>query len=213
MSIPSHGRITRVAVASERRPKVEAVRRALSRIAKLRPEEWSDVEVLARSADSGVRATPLSDAEMRRGARQRALALREQLAHAPRHRHRETAATGRTLYVGLEGGVHVEHDADDLHAWLRGWAFACENDVSSWGCGPSIALPPVVARAVIDGEDLARVIDRVSGESDVRSRGGTWGILTLDLLTRAASFEAALLAALSRFYNPAAFVTSESRTL
>lgn len=53
--------ITRVAVASERRPKVDAVRAAVKRIAALQPNPWSHVEIVARSTDSGVRATPLSD--------------------------------------------------------------------------------------------------------------------------------------------------------
>jgi hypothetical protein len=37
---------------------------------------------------------------------------------------------------------------------------------------------------------------------DVRSKQGAWGILSRDLLTRAMSFEAALIAAFAPFYNP-----------
>jgi non-canonical (house-cleaning) NTP pyrophosphatase len=46
------------------------------------------------------------------------------------------------------------------------------------------------------------VIDEVAGSTDVRSRQGAWGVLSRDLLTRAMSFEAALLAAFAPFYNP-----------
>lgn len=208
-------RIRRIAVASERRPKVEAVRNALTQIAALAPENWSDVEVLAHSIDSGVSATPLSDDEMRRGARQRAVTLQRRLAidagdrHPPTDGHRY--AEGRTVCMGLEGGVHIEpateHVVEHATAWLRGWAFATDGDVSAWGCGPSIALPTDVAMAVRSGEDLALVIDRVAGETDVRSRGGTWGVLTRDLVGRAMTFELAVLAALAPFYNPDAYAS------
>ena len=198
MSTRIDPRVVRVAVATERRPKVEAVRRALAQLAPLQPDVWSNVELLLRSTDSGVRATPLSDAEMRRGARQRALTLYDQLTA----RAAPQAHGGRTLVLGLEGGVHLERDHDETFAWLRGWAFATDGRAAGWGCGPSIALPATLAQAVVDGEDLALVIDRLSGEKDVRSRGGTWGILTRNVLSRAATFEVAVLAALSRFYNP-----------
>lgn len=191
----------RVAVASERRPKVEAVRRAIARISQLDPS-WSNVELLARSTESGVSATPVSDVEMRQGARQRVLALHETLlAGQPA----SASVDGRTLAVGLEGGLHVEQGEAERHVWLRGWACASDGVALGWGCGPSIELPHHVAQAVLDGEDLAAVIDRVSGETDVRSRGGTWGILTRDLLVRTETFEAAVLAAFSRFYNAAAY--------
>jgi non-canonical (house-cleaning) NTP pyrophosphatase len=41
----------------------------------------------------------------------------------------------------------------------------------------------------------------VAGERDVRSRQGAWGVLSRDLLTRAQSFESALVAAFAPFYN------------
>ena len=56
---------------------------------------------------------------------------------------------------------------------------------------------------VIDGKrELGVVIDEVAGERDVRSRQGAWGVFSRDLLTRAMSFEAALIAAFAPFYNP-----------
>ncbi|HZS43795.1 MAG TPA: DUF84 family protein, partial [Blastocatellia bacterium] len=70
------------------------------------------------------------------------------------------------------------------------------------GSSPSIEVPRQIAAGVFEGGDeLSVVIDRIAGEHDVRSKQGTWGVLTLDLLTRRQSFEAALLAALAPFYN------------
>jgi non-canonical (house-cleaning) NTP pyrophosphatase len=46
------------------------------------------------------------------------------------------------------------------------------------------------------------VIDDVTGERDVRSKQGAWGVLSKDLVTRSLSFELALIAAFAPFYNP-----------
>jgi non-canonical (house-cleaning) NTP pyrophosphatase len=55
---------------------------------------------------------------------------------------------------------------------------------------------------VIEGRiELGLVIDKVAGVKDVRSRQGAWGILSRDLVTRAMSFEVALIAAFAPFYN------------
>jgi len=185
----------RVAVASERRPKLEAVRRALRRMASV-DATWIGAEIVARSTASGVRATPLSDAELRRGAAQRAHTLRDVL---------RAQGAAATLYLGLEGGLHVEHAGDGDCVWLRSWAYACDGAQGAWGCGPSLQLPARVADPVLHGEDLAVVIDRVTGAADVRSQGGTWGWVTRGLIERADAFEAAVLAALARFYNPDAY--------
>jgi non-canonical (house-cleaning) NTP pyrophosphatase len=48
---------------------------------------------------------------------------------------------------------------------------------------------------------IQRVIDGVAGQTDVRSRQGAWGVLSKGLLTRAMSFETALVAAFAPFYN------------
>jgi non-canonical (house-cleaning) NTP pyrophosphatase len=64
----------------------------------------------------------------------------------------------------------------------------------------------MIADMVIDGKrELGLVIDEVANERDVRSRQGAWGVLSRDLLTRSMSFEAALIAALAPFYNPALY--------
>jgi non-canonical (house-cleaning) NTP pyrophosphatase len=90
--------------------------------------------------------------------------------------------------------------------FLRGWACVTDGSRQSLGCGPSITVPRSIVRSVIEGRrELGVVIDEVAGQSDVRSRQGAWGVLSLDLLTRAASFESALVAAFAPFYNERMF--------
>jgi non-canonical (house-cleaning) NTP pyrophosphatase len=53
---------------------------------------------------------------------------------------------------------------------------------------------------VIEGnQELGTVIDEVANEQDVRSHQETWGVLTLNLVTRAAGFESALVAPFAPF--------------
>ncbi|UCE02041.1 MAG: DUF84 family protein [Candidatus Latescibacterota bacterium] len=186
----------RVVVASERRPKVEAVRRALARLAQVDGARWGECEVVALAATSGVRATPLSDAETQRGARARAREAERELV---------TRGENASLFLGLEGGLHVESDGGEKRVWLRSWTYATDGVVGGFGCGPSVELPARIARAALRGIDLAAVIDSTTGRRDVRSRGGTWGYVTHELIGRADAFEASVVAALARFYNREAY--------
>ena len=127
----------------------------------------------------------------------------------------ETSGEPAALYLGLEGGVHVEA-AEPLTAagaapqtWLRSWACAWDGARVVFGCGPSVLLPEHIAAPVLRGEDLADVIDVVAGAADVRSRGGTWGHVTRGLLPRSLAFETAVLAALAPFYNRDAFAPAD----
>ena len=85
---------------------------------------------------------------------------------------------------------------------LKGWAYVTDGSRGSFGASPSIIVPEVLVHAVVEGgRELAEVIDETAGEHDVRSRQGAWGVLSRDLLTRAMSFEVALVAAFAPFYN------------
>ena len=144
---------------------------------------------------------PLNDWELMNGARQRAVAVREILLE------QNLAAD---LYVGLEGGFHSISIDGEWHTFLRGWAFVTDGRRESFGMSPSISVPDLIVKDVIGGKrELGIVIDEVAGARDVRSKQGAWGILSRDLLTRAMSFEAALIAAFAPFYNPQLYLSDE----
>jgi len=193
----------RLALASERPPKVEAVRAALVRVAALDPARWQGAQLVTRATASGVAATPLHDRDLRRGARQRAESLAALLA---------SAGEPADLYLGLEGGVHVEEDEAGVEpcVWLRSWCYAWDGTRGAFGCGPSLVLPECIAAPVRAGEDMSAVLDRVARGEDLRSRGGTWGYVTRGILTRALAFETAVLAALVPFYHPQPFGAAAS---
>lgn len=186
----------KIALGSDRAAKVEAVRASVARIATI-DVAWKDADVVARAVESNVPAMPLTDEDLMKGARGRAFAVRAAVT---------AGGDEAQLYVGLEGGFHSVRIEGIWHTFLRGWAFATDGERESFGVAPSILVPDSIARRVIDGRlELAEVIDEVAGEHDVRSRQGAWGVLSRDLLTRAMSFEAALIAAFAPFYNRAIY--------
>ena len=169
-----------------------AVRASIARVAAIDPA-WAEATVLARAVETTVPAMPLNDWELMQGARERALAVRDHLLAA-----RRTA----DIYVGLEGGFHSISIEGEWHTFLRGWAYASDGTNGTFGATPSISVPAALAKKVIEGRrELGLVIDEVAGIQDVRSRQGAWGILSRDLVTRAMSFEVALVAAFAPFYN------------
>jgi non-canonical (house-cleaning) NTP pyrophosphatase len=107
------------------------------------------------------------------------------------------------FYVGLEGGFHSITFDGERQTFLHGWAYVSDAAGRGYfGHAPAVTVPPsIVARVERTGRELGEVIDEVAGEHDVRSRQGAWGVLSRGLLTRAMSFETALVAALAPFYN------------
>ena len=65
----------RIAIATERKAKVDAVRLAASSNAGLGIPGWDKVELIARRTESDVAATPVNDADLMRGARSRVQGL------------------------------------------------------------------------------------------------------------------------------------------
>lgn len=173
-----------------------AVRASIARVATI-DSSWVKATVLARAVETSAPAMPLNDWELMQGARERALAVRDQLLAQRRE---------ADIYVGLEGGFHSISIEGEWHTFLRGWAYATDGKTGAFGGTPSISVPASLTKKVVEGRrELGLVIDEVAGIQDVRSRQGAWGILSRDLVTRAMSFEVALVAAFAPFYNKAMY--------
>jgi non-canonical (house-cleaning) NTP pyrophosphatase len=181
-----------IALGSDRAAKIMAVRAAIARVAEIDPS-WAEASVLARAVETNVPTMPLNDWELMQGARERALAIRDQLW---------SQRIEAYIYVGLEGGFHSISIEGEWHTFLRGWAYATDGKSGTFGSSPSISVPASLAKKVIEGRrELGLVIDEVAGTLDARSRQGAWGILSRDLVSRSMSFELALIAAFAPFYN------------
>jgi len=195
----ANARVKTIALGSDRAAKIMALRASIARVAAV-DSSWAEATVLARAVETTVPAMPLNDWELMQGARERALAVRDQL---------RAQRLDADIYVGLEGGFHSISIEGEWHTFLRGWAYATNGKSGTFGAGPSISVPASLTKKVIEGRrELGLVIDEVAGIHDVRSRQGAWGILSRDLVTRAMSFELALIAAFAPFYNKGMYAES-----
>jgi non-canonical (house-cleaning) NTP pyrophosphatase len=181
-----------VAVGSTRAPKVEAVRRVLASLAPV-VEPLRGASVTALDLGGIAPAMPLTLQELLDGSRLRAERVLERLLEQG-----EPADLG----VGLEGGLDVRQHGPERRAFLMSWAYVTDGRRGAHGCGGAIELPASLLAEVVDrGRELGGAADAMAGEDDVRSRQGTWGVLTRGLVDRTRSFELALLNALAPFYN------------
>ncbi|MGH9865353.1 MAG: DUF84 family protein [Candidatus Acidiferrales bacterium] len=186
-----------VAVGSTRRPKLNAVWEALTVFGpSLDPN--APFEVVGADAESGVRHTPLSRADLMAGARNRADALAKQ-------------AKEETLpwdyFVGLEGGLDVLNDGDSRSVFLQNWAYVADTSGrGAYGQSGSILLPDILARQVVDdGIELGVAIDAFAGGHGIRDAQGAWGVLTRNMITRQDAFRTAVINAFAPFFNAALY--------
>lgn len=182
----------KVAVGSTRKAKIIAVRESIERNAAI-DTAWREADILSLDVKTETPAMPITDEQLMQGAMSRAETARTALLQK---------GIQANLSVGLEGGFHTV-DLNGQHlTFLRGWAYVTDGAQGSFGASPSIIVPQFIVKPVVeDGRELGLVIDEIVGKNGIRSRQGTWGILSRDLLTRAMSFESALIAALAPFYN------------
>jgi len=192
-----------VAVGSTRRPKLSAVTEALALFGKqLDPE--AIFEIAGVEVASGVGHTPLSRAELMRGARNRAEALRA---------ISEETSVPWKFFVGLEGGFDVVLDRDERLVFLESWAYVLDrNGRGCYGRSGAVLVSEPLARAVVDeGIELGVAVDQFAGGRGIRDAQGAWGVLTRDLVTRQDAFRMALIGAFAPFYNAAAFRANEAK--
>ena len=181
-----------VAIASKRGPKVEAAKKVVETVKDLLPKPPTNVTYLTYDVQGGVEMPRTLD-ELLTGAQHRVISL-QSLLHAENQK--------ADFYVGMEGGFHSIMHQGHEQVYLQSWAYVSNGKEGYFGSSGNVLVPDVIANKVMKhAMDLSEVIDAVANQRDVRSKQGTWGILTRDLLTRRESFEIALTAAFAPFYN------------
>ncbi|MEJ2383322.1 MAG: inosine/xanthosine triphosphatase [Xanthomonadales bacterium] len=180
----------RVVVASHNPAKVVAVRDAFGA-----SFPGAELNLVPTTADSGVAEQPMSDAETRQGALNR--------AHDARSRHPDA-----DYWVGLEGGVALIGGELLAFAWM-----AVLDAPGRLGMARSatLPLPPEVRARVERGEELGSANDAVFGTVGSKQRGGAFGLLTGGRFTREGVYAETLCLALLPFVNPL-YATSPNGT-
>lgn len=154
----------RAAIGSRNPAKIEAVRRALARLA-------PGCALQAVDVASGVPDQPVGDDATRQGARNRARAALE--------------ASGADIAFGLEGGVTHEPPV----VWLVSWVAAVTRDGRSGDAsGLRMPLPSSVLGRLKAGDELGTIIDDLFGVSASKQHGGAVGLLTEGFVSRTDAF-------------------------
>lgn len=169
-----------IVVASLNPVKADAVLGAFQR---LFPDEKFSVRAVA--VPSGVSDQPMSDAETRLGAANRA-------------RQAKTAETEADYWAGVEGGCEIQED--DLVAFA--WVQILSADRESSARTAAFRLPARVKQLVAEGMELGDADDLVFGESNSKQQNGAVGLLTNNVETRTSLYEQAVVLALIPFNNP-----------
>jgi non-canonical (house-cleaning) NTP pyrophosphatase len=182
-----------IAVGSARKPKVEAVRDALSVVGPFLGS-GAEFEIVPVEVPSGVRHTPLSREDLMAGARQRAEALIRI--------GRESNAPWK-YFLGLEGGLDVIHEGAKRWVFLESWAYAADDTGrGAFGRSGAVLLPEALAKTVVDeGVELSEAIDAFAGGRGIRDAQGAWGVLSHNMITRQDAFRVAVISALAPFFN------------
>lgn len=168
-----------VIIASTNPAKIEAVKRAFVRMF---PNETFLFEGI--SVASGVSGQPMSEADTKQGAINRAANARQAHANAD-------------FWVGLEGGVQ-----DDLEGLLSfGWVCVLGRERRGLGRSASFYLPEAVARLVRAGTELGAADDQIFGRSGSNKEEGAVGLMTHKAIDRTTAFEHAVILALIPFKN------------
>lgn len=183
-----------VIVASLNPAKIEAAQLAF---ALLLPD--AQVSVRGVEVPSGVAEQPMSDLETHQGARQRALAARALVPSAE-------------LWIGMEGGVEFITTAQEANlppitptchtfAWIQVLG-TLPSGLDNASRSASLTLPPLVAQALAEGQELGPAMDRLFNATNTKQTGGAIGILTQQRLTRRTVYRDTLLLALAPWLNP-----------
>ena len=169
-----------IAIASYNPVKLAAARQGFEMA--FPEQEFSFVPV---STSSGVSEQPFSDQETLSGAEERA-------------RQASGLAPEADYWVGIEGGVEEHPCGMAAFAWV-GVRGAAQN-----GRGRSAAffLPEAVAALVRQGVELGTADDIIFGRSNSKQANGAIGLLTGDVIDRAALYVPAVIMALIPFKNP-----------
>jgi inosine/xanthosine triphosphatase len=177
-----------IVVASKNPVKLQAAREGFRRMF---PGET--LEMVPVSVPSEVSDQPISNQETLQGAFNRARTAQEKVPDAD-------------YWIGIEGGV--EELANSLTDGLPSvdlcafaWVVVRSPALVGKGRTGTFFLPPRVAELVRQGKELGEADDIVFGRSNSKQENGAVGLLTGDVIDRAAFYEQAVVLALIPFKN------------
>ncbi|KAJ3046177.1 hypothetical protein HK097_000989 [Rhizophlyctis rosea] len=181
--VPSRPPALHITLGSKNPSKLLAVQSALSRLFPTHTHS-----ITTHSVPSHVSPQPMSDDETIQGAINRA---KEALLLDPE------ADYG----IGIEGGTHTIPLIS--RTFESGWIAIIHSKSGKIGLGSSarFELSPKIVQRLKTGEELAEVIDDLSGQEDVRSGAGAMGILTNGCVNRDVAYAHGVFFAFAPFVS------------
>lgn len=184
-------------IGTKNKAKLNGCLTAMEKLTKKYPAKivLPDIKVQSLGAPSGVADMPLSLNEIQKGALNRAFFA---------YNHADIDAHDENYAIGMEGGVYLLEPFSDSApvALLQSWVYIYNGKEGHFGCSAGLELPRNIQTILFNTDrELAEVIDEISGQEDVRSHGGAFGILTRDIFTRQMAFEEAIINGFAPFLN------------
>lgn len=140
------------------------------------------------SVPSDVADQPMTDAETLQGARNRAF-------------NAQRTQPDADFWIGIEGGIDQDEQAMEAFAWV----YIIDKTRQGKARTASFILPHQIKELVNQGIELGHADDQVFKRENSKQSNGAVGILTHDLIDRAAYYEPAVILALIPFVNKALY--------
>ncbi len=177
-------KVIKIVVGSLNPVKVNAVRNAIAPLF-----EHCAIDCQGMHAPSGVADQPMTAAETRDGAINR-------VAYCQQHSEAD-------FYVAMEGGVDLfEHGASTF-----AYVVIADNHKQSVGRSANLPLPHNIYQALVEGEELGDVMDRVFNMKNIKQKGGAIGLLTNGHATRESTYTQALILAMAPFLHSDLYIS------
>lgn len=161
-----------IAVGSTNPVKIAATEEAIKLVHK-RAGIYGELQVLGTPVASGVPDQPFSEQETQQGAANRAKAAL-------------VATSSAHLGAGLEGGVSEE--AEGLYSTV--WVAITDREGHTLTVnGNRFLLPDEVTQGIRNGQEMGIVMDALTGETNVKQKGGMIGVLTGGVIARQEAYE------------------------
>lgn len=179
-----------VVVGSNNPVKLNATKQAL--------EQWQHCSIIGQEVESGVPAQPMSDAQTRRGARNRARTAWHVATAVSKKTTALNVAPPLCLGVGLEGGVFRQGQ----QLWSTVWVSVCADGRKVFESnGARFALPEIIAQPILAGTEMGDVLGKLFAADDIKRKQGGIGVVTRNFVTRTQEYTAIATLALGLWYG------------
>ncbi|MFV7785749.1 MULTISPECIES: inosine/xanthosine triphosphatase [Shewanella] len=184
----THQSTISITVGSTNPVKIGAARQALSLL-------FPDAEIRCQGihAPSGVAPQPMTDEETREGAINRARYCAQM--------GQENEQLKADLYIAMEGGVDLFDHGAATYAYMA----IIHNNELSIGRSAQLPLPGKVYQALVAGEELGDVMDRLFNTVNIKQKGGAIGLFTQGRASRESVYTQAIVLAMAPILNPELF--------